>query len=285
MTLPSFPEAISKNFQAVTNIFEKGQDIYKQGVGYERTTTKPELGIVFMSLQALQFPMKSESVLKFRVKATDKCYTGEETVDLTFVTLTTKAQEGVKLADKVGATMTYVLPYTIGSTGYGTLCWPVALDFSANSFTAGTGEVSGTNMKVNAKTQVAANTPVIIFGEPGEHFLSTTRDEVAASTDNVLEGTVDEPLTVASSDKYVLTVKNDVVGFYRCAEGFVIPQYKAYYTSVAAVDGFVFEETTGIHQYEAAQGAGDAYTLTGVKVNQPKQKGLYIVNGKKVVVK
>ena len=291
VTLPSFPAAISGNFQTNTNIFEKGYEIYKQGPGgveiYERTTTKPELAIVFMSLNATPFPMKSESILKFRVKATDRCYTGEDTFDLTYVTLSTKEQTGYHPADVMGAaTMSYVIPFKIGDSGYATFCWPVALDFTGNTFVAGTGQVSGVNMKVNAKDQVPANTPVIMVGEQGDYFLSTTRDEVAEITDNDLEGTVDEPLTVTGNKIFVLADKNEGVGFYRCEEGVVIPQYKAYYTNLSASsDAFVFEETTGINNVEVAQDNADTYTLTGVKVNKANQKGIYVVNGKKVVVK
>ena len=63
----------------------------------------------------------------------------------------------------------------------------------------------------------------------------------------------------------------------------VIPRYKAYLNSTADVEGFIFEETTGINAIK--ENANNRYfNLQGVEVAQPT-KGLYIVNGKKVLVK
>ena len=174
----------------------------------------------------------------------------------------------------------------LASGGYGTLVWPVALDFSANTFTAGTGEINGTNMKpvpVEGK-KIAANEPVIIYGTAGTYSLSTTKDEVAKVTGNVLEGTVDAPLKVTGSNIFALAEKKGVLGFYRCDEGVEIPQYKAYYTGSATVDSYLFEGD-GISNIVAGENEGEAYTISGVKVNNTNKKGVYIVNGKKVVVK
>ena len=68
--------------------------------------------------------------------------------------------------------------------------------------------------------------------------------------------------------------------------GVEIPKYKAYIEDAgSAAEGFLFEETTGISTIDAQEADAESYTLSGVRVNQPTQKGIYIVNGKKVVVK
>ena len=103
--------------------------------------------------------------------------------------------------------------------------------------------------------------------------------------DNVLEGTVDAPLKVSGSNIFALAEKAEGIGFYRCKEGVEIPQYKAYYTGTASADSYLFEETTGIREAVSADNAGEAYTISGVKVNNTNKKGVYVVNGKKVVVK
>ena len=103
-------------------------------------------------------------------------------------------------------------------------------------------------------------------------------------------GTPDEAIPVAGNTTYAMASKvkdgANVVGFYRVQEGVVIPRYKAYLNSTADVEGFIFEETTGINTVERAENANqDIYTITGAKVNNAAQKGVYIMNGKKVVVK
>ena len=46
---------------------------------------------------------------------------------------------------------------------------------------------------------------------------------------------------------------------------------------------FDFNDATGIRQPETVDGSGDCYTLQGIRIKQPATKGVYIVNGKKVI--
>lgn len=46
---------------------------------------------------------------------------------------------------------------------------------------------------------------------------------------------------------------------------------------------FDFNDATGIRQPETVDGSGDCYTLQGIRVKKPAAKGIYIVNGKKVI--
>lgn len=46
---------------------------------------------------------------------------------------------------------------------------------------------------------------------------------------------------------------------------------------------FDFNDATGIRQPEIVDGGGDCYTLQGIRVKKPAAKGIYIVNGKKVI--
>lgn len=298
VTMPSFPAALKyqDKFQVATNIFEKGQDIYKDdnnGKVYERTTTKPELGIVLFTVKAAYFPFvnnKEESLIKFRIEATDRCYTGEETLDLTYAVLNTKENIGYSPADKIGAAvMNYSIEYKLDDNcEYGTLCWPVALDFTANDFEAGIAALGSSTISTTKVTKVPAATPVVIKGEKGKTYnLSTTREESLDDvSSNVLEGTVDAPLTVSGDNIYALANLSNGPGFYRVKSGVEIPQYKAYYTATgASVDAFIFEEYTGINKVVADDANAEVYTISGMKVDKANKKGVYIVNGKKVVVK
>ncbi len=270
-----------------------------------RIADRDELTMVFFNTQGFNFPghytgktltIDKEPLFLFQVQATDKCYTETSSFDAHLI-LTTKSSETEKIdytsANNNPASMlTYYIDYELKGE-YGTLAWPVALDFSKNNFKAvGTGRLTADKkgMTINeGANQFAEAEPLIIYGEPGTYKLYTTRDEVAKDADNVLEGTPDAPLKVTENNVYALadkTAEGYGVGFWHCQENVEIPQYKAYYHSNdAAVDAFIFEGTTGIREAVAGEDASDTYTISGVKVNNTNKKGVYIVNGKKVVVK
>lgn len=180
--------------------------------------------------------------------------------------------------------------HEIGESGYSTLCWPTALDFSDNTFDANIGvAVEGnTFMALNSVKKVPAGTPVVIKGDPGVYHLKTTTDENTEDVSaNILSGTPNAPLTVTEgANIFALAKKTEGIGFYRCLTDVVIPQFKAYYTTDdASATAFLFEESTGVSQVNTEVTESNIYTISGVKVEKAAQKGVYIVDGKKVVVK
>jgi hypothetical protein len=84
----------------------------------------------------------------------------------------------------------------------------------------------------------------------------------------------------------VLNKGGNGIGFYKLKSTGTIGAHKAYLTSGAtAREYFLFdEETTGVNTLNGERKTmnGEYYDLQGRKVAQPA-KGLYIVNGKKVV--
>ena len=325
------PSSIFKNDKGrkdktIVNAFQSNADYTFVRKGYQykeydqasqtfipgRIADRDELTIVFFNTKGYNFPghytgssltIAKEPLFLFQVKATDKCYTETSSFDA-HVVLTTKASETEKVdytleKKNPASMMTYNIEYELKGE-YGTIAWPVALDFnkniSENNFTAvGTGRLTEDKkgMTINeGPNQFAEAEPVIIYGKPGTYNLYTTRDEVAKDEENVLEGTPDGPWKVDENNIYALADKTDEtggkygVGFWHCQTGVEIPQYKAFYRSYdAAVDAFIFEGTTGIREAVAGEDASDTYTISGVKVNNTNKKGVYIVNGKKVVVK
>jgi len=96
--------------------------------------------------------------------------------------------------------------------------------------------------------------------------------------------------TSAYSDKVIYTLVNeDALGFYKYT-GATLGANKVFLALDAAVSagipGFVFqfeENVTGVNSVQREQ---SYYTLDGCQLNgKPTQKGLYIYNGKKVVIK
>lgn len=98
---------------------------------------------------------------------------------------------------------------------------------------------------------------------------------------------------VASEDgsyyNYILNIVNGVLGFYR-ANGKTVAANRAYLqtTTDAAAISLDFEEATSIANANLSNLTNEAtapvYNLNGQRVKEPS-KGLYIVNGKKVIIK
>ena len=143
---------------------------------------------------------------------------------------------------------------------------------------------------------IPKNTAVIIVGADASIDMTALCNAVAEySVGNNLRG-VDvrtEKSTLGSGTFYVLGKQNDDFGFYRYTAQYM-PARKAYLlVSGSAAPGLkmVFDdETTSLtpNSPGLSQGEGSDYwyTLSGTRLNaQPTQKGIYIVNGKKVVVK
>ena len=95
---------------------------------------------------------------------------------------------------------------------------------------------------------------------------------------------------------YVLNYKAATgVGFYKLADGKKLGYGKAYlwYDSSSAPEldylGFTYGNgnTTGVNEVrgQKEESRSQYYDLQGRRVAQPTQKGLYIVNGRKVVIK
>ena len=121
---------------------------------------------------------------------------------------------------------------------------------------------------------------------------SATITLTPASTTETLEG--NELQGTATSitnpgNAYVLNKGTNGVGFYKLSSTGTISANKAYLTysgASLARSFFGFDETTGIEMptAEVIDADGVVYDLQGRRVAQPT-KGLYIVNGKKVIIK
>ena len=138
-------------------------------------------------------------------------------------------------------------------------------------------------------TEVPAGAGVIIEAVAGTYTVPAIESASALSDNDLLVS--DGSVTGNGSTIYALGKKSDVVGFYLVKSGETVPAGKAYLnipgTSRDFI-GFSFGgETTGIDNAQLAAGNkadGAVYNLAGQRVSKPT-RGLYIVNGKKVVVK
>ena len=191
----------------------------------------------------------------------------------------------------------------VSAAGYATLYYgdknlvvPEGVEASAITVESG----SMTKSEVYAAGDIIPQgTGVLIEAPQGSYVFGVTSEEGTAPTANMLRGS-DVAEETTGGDIYLmlsLNAKSDPesVGFYYGAEdgaAFINGAHKAYLAlqaGQAAGARYVwFDTTTGINGVETAENnATDVYTVTGVHVNRLSNlsKGIYIVGGKKVIVK
>ena len=152
-------------------------------------------------------------------------------------------------------------------------------------------------------TQVESNvipayTPVILYAEnAGEYILPYTTEEGTALAGNVLQGTFVNTNVVGES--YILSNPASGVGLYKVElnkkdnTAFLNNGGKAYLPASAVpaaqqVQGFKFGDftSTAIEGVETGNtGVKVVYDLSGRRINSITTAGVYIINGKKVMVK
>ena len=187
---------------------------------------------------------------------------------------------------------------TISSAGMGTFCSTHPLDFSGtddikayivSAFKPSTGEVTLTRI-----TDVPANTGIVVKGDANTYAIPWGPGETVVA--NMLVGvTEDTQLNKVDGDytNYILAKKSGNLGFYAVTDGSTLSAGKAYLPlptnqlpAGARQMTMIFDdETTGVQQIQSnVKSNGEYYDLQGRRVLTPT-RGLYIVNGKKVVIK
>ena len=142
---------------------------------------------------------------------------------------------------------------------------------------------------------IPAGTGVILKGKKGTYqFEIVDDDEVISEPISDLLGTDKETYIAEENYKfYMLSTKNNnpaTVGFYYQTENGESINNAAHkcYLKVAAANApmsFTFIDPTGINEVTTTIDNNEVYSISGVRVNNAQQKGIYIINGKKVVVK
>lgn len=130
---------------------------------------------------------------------------------------------------------------------------------------------------------VPAGTPVLLEGASGTH----TMDFLASSSTDVSDNCLKVSTGGSIDGVYVLADGKNGIGFYLWKGG-VLNEGKVYLQIPTSSREFIslFDDTTtGITEMKDEKlNTKDVFNLNGMRVAQP-QKGLYIVNGKKVVLK
>ena len=170
---------------------------------------------------------------------------------------------------------------TIGSAGYATFSADKAVKIQG--VTAYAAKLNGNTVTLTPVTEVPANNAVILEGA-ADTYNFTVLDNAAAIANNdllVSDG------NASGSNIYVLADGANGVGFYKLASSDKVPAGKGYLTigSGAAPEFLGFGgDATGINEVKAVEAKGEFFNLAGQRVAKPA-KGLYIANGKKVIIK
>jgi len=173
------------------------------------------------------------------------------------------------------------------ASGWATYCTGHDLDISLVDglkayVVSGTTTTSATLTEV---TEIPVGAGFLLKGDANtQYMLKPATTAVDPITTNLLKGTL-EP-TIAVEGNYVLANDGTTAGFFPVKAGVSIPAHKAYLANVSSgarmliIDG----DATGIRIVEADEGDQTIYTLQGIRAGS-LHRGLYIMNGKKIIIK
>jgi hypothetical protein len=181
---------------------------------------------------------------------------------------------------------------TTAASGYTTLVSVYPLDFTTaadlTAYVVAADEdidIANSKVKLTQVTEAAANTPVILLGTASTDYTITVKADAAAVTGNLLKGSATTAKTLTDGEAYLL--KDGKFGLCKAGE---LPAGKAYLPTpgsasnelIIVIDG----EVTGIDKVVTRDALENAkiYNLQGQEVKKAG-KGIYIINGKKVVMK
>lgn len=282
LSLPAFPFAVSKIKVFGNNGASKytTQNFFVGGEAVSTETTSAITDHIYEIAEAFQaagniYTLKvtndnNTQITKIVVYAKDETVAGA-------INIATPEGFGTFYTDK-----NYVLPQGLTAFGY------TSIDDN-NTLTKSVEYVAG--------DIVPANTAVVVKGAKGSYNYYNT-EEVATKIieKNLLKGvTTDTKIEVSNNVKrYILTRADDnVLAFYRTNTGTINVKANRAYLEVPtamAVASFSLEgSATGINNVVTTAAKQGIYTISGVRLNATTTKGLpagiYIVDGKKVIVK
>lgn len=249
-----------------------------------------------MVYSSSSFDIQGESggtVLTAKLVASDQVSTGAFTPSISNIVMSTAKEIQYKPADCT-YNCTVTLSTTVTTLGYASFSWPKALDFTNSGLTAYIAtSCNNSSMHLEPVTKVPANTGLILKGTENSYSLETTDDE---SLDDVSENMLTSNTTgvyeVTTNNVYVLSNLDDGrPGFYLAGQGIHVGQYKSYLvlSENPARKGLSFDEAEGtvtemVAPYQKPTTCNDYVDLQGRRVKNP-EKGVYVVNGKKRIIK
>jgi hypothetical protein len=142
-------------------------------------------------------------------------------------------------------------------------------------------------VKNNDVKKIPANTPLLLNAPEGTYAIPVTNEPGTITTNLLVAGPDDYVGTVAGKTRYVLSVEEGKAQFMKIVSDVYVYEGKAYleFNEVIASRTLGFDDdVTAIKNMKVGSEDNIYYDLQGRRVLYPT-KGLYIVNGKKVIIK
>jgi len=184
------------------------------------------------------------------------------------------------------ATITLAETVTVGGAGYTTYVakHDISFPYGVTAYISTT--KTSETLTLTEKASVPEGTAVILKGAAGTYALPTIKTTPESVTGNLLQAS--DGTVTGGEGIYALAKKNEVVGFYPVDSNVTIPAGKAYLEidDNSEVKGFTFvfdDDADGIQTLSDSSLKGEnIYNLAGQRI-QKMQKGINIVNGKKIL--
>lgn len=185
---------------------------------------------------------------------------------------------------------------TVTAAGYATMVIPFGAALPTGVEAYNLTAVAGTAITSSSADAITADQPVMIKAAADDYEFTAAGAAIAATeegvvTNGLLNGGYATMTAAAGANNYVLQKNGDDVNFYLVTgTDATVKPFRAYLTAPATARELTlnFGETTGISaslmNSDERIVKSEVYNLNGQRVAAP-QKGLYIVNGKKVIVK
>lgn len=183
------------------------------------------------------------------------------------------------------------IPVTITAATWASFSCNKALDFTGTGVTAYIAKAKdANNVTLTEITKVPANTGIVVNGTAATHAIPVLSGEADATTGNLLKPWLTAG-TPGDAEYYTLAVDGSNNPKFKKSSGGTLAAGKAYLVVAGALApelGVDFGGTTSISEELRMKSeefaTAPVYNLAGQRVAQPT-KGLYIVNGKKVIIK
>ncbi len=232
----------------------------------------------------------------FRANSLENAAFTEETLDLfnegDLVTFYGKLQNFVKTDKETGvSTQQYELvdcylvkasaSLEMPASGLATFCSPYPIEIEDQNVYIVTqvGKNKALVQKVDAGI-IESGTGLLVEGSGTVNIAYAYGEKGNALSGNMLVGTLKEK-DLAKGEAYILKD-----GAFHLSDAGTFPARKAYLPVDAASGAKLFIDfsgTTAINEVKTQNESSEIYTIGGVRVKNAQQKGVYIINGKKVV--
>ena len=235
----------------------------------------------------------------FSITSVTTCNTGEVKTQVFTYTNDVFANENYIVTANLRANKSHLdlLPVTAAINEYGWATFVSDFDLDFSKAQTGLAAYAVTGHEASAITKdavtsiVPAGTPLLLNGDAStDYTIPVSLTTGTAPATNLLKaGTGASVAPETGKTKYALSVEGGVACFKKITSAREIPAGKAYLEFNETIEAREFfaldEETTGVAdvRVKMADGRSEYFNLAGQRVAQPT-RGLYIVNGRKVLV-